>query len=566
MSSAGVIDGVNDDVAYWRARAEAEQAETRLARAHLAYTRERLVAAEARIEELAEQVATLSRILFGRSSEKQGVGDLGPDVSAGQEDEPEDDQSRSAGSGGRPRRGQRPGGKGHGRRDYSHLPTEERLHDVPGQERVCGACGVAFEPLGAESSEQLDWEVIVKRIVHRRLRYRRRCACAGCPRTVTAPTPPKPISKGLFTAAFLARLLYDKYLRGLPVQRIVQALAAEGCEVAEGTISGALKAVHALLAPLDAAIRVRNADAVHLHVDETSWRVFEQVEGKTGHRWWLWVFVAEDTVAFVMDPTRSAVVVEAHLGIDRSAGRLAAERRLVLSSDFYTVYQSMGLIDGVDPLWCWAHIRRYFLRAGDAHKQLRTWRDLWIERIAVLYLAHRDMGAAQVEGPAYREASAAFTTALTEIDTARQDQSALPGLHPAAAKVLATLNREWDGLVRHRDFPDLPLDNNTAERALRTPVVGRKNFYGSQAVWAADLAARVWTITTTAQRNGHEPLAFLTAYLTACADAGGKAPEGAALDRFLCWRPDPGDPTGSRDDDPPTIDRLPKEDHRITGP
>jgi hypothetical protein len=117
--------------------------------------------------------------------------------------------------------------------------------------------------------------------------------------------------------------------------------------------------------------------------------------------------------------------------------------------------------------------------------------------------------------------------------------------------VLATLEREWDGLARHRDFPDIALDNNPAERALRTPVVGRKNYYGSNAQWAAELAARVWTLTATAERNGREPLAYLTEYLQACAAAGGKAPEGQALQRFLPWLPAPGDTPGSRDDDPP---------------
>ena len=92
--------------------------------------------------------------------------------------------------------------------------------------------------------------------------------------------------------------------------------------------------------------------------------------------------------------------------------------------------------------------------------------------------------------------------------------------------MLATLDREWDGLARHRDFPDLALDNNIRERALRTPVVGRKNYYGSHAEWSAHLAARVWTITATAERHDLEPLAYLTAYLDACAQAGGRPPDG----------------------------------------
>jgi transposase len=93
-------------------------------------------------------------------------------------------------------------------------------------------------------------------------------------------------------------------------------------------------------------------------------------------------------------------------------------------------------------------------------------------------------------------------------------------------------------------------DNNSAERALRTPVVGRKSSYGSQTKWAAHLAARVWTITATAERNGREPLAYLTEYLHACAEAGGKAAEGQALERFFVWQADSGQTTASPDDDP----------------
>jgi transposase len=420
---------------------------------------------------------------------------------------------------------------------------------VPGGQRVCPECSREFEFLGSECNEQIDWQVKITRIVHRRLRYRRRCDCPG-PRTVIAPVAPNPIRKGRFTAAFLARLLYQKYVLGLPVHRITRALAAEGLDVAQGSVTGALKAVADLLVPLEEAIVARNAQAVHVHADETSWRVFEQTEGKDGHRWWLWVLIAEDTVVFRMDPTRSATVLERHFGIDRADGALAQGRRLLLSTDFYTAYQSLARIDGVDPLWCWAHIRRYFIRAGDAHEQLRYWRNAWVARIADLYLAHRAMAATEPATVEYTTAQAEFERALGALDTARRTQMRGPGLHPAAKKVLATLDREGEGLARHRDFPDLDLDNNKSERALRTSVLGRKNYYGSHAEWSAHLAARVWTITATAERHHHELLTYLTDYLNDCAASGGKAPTGQALHRFLPWIPDP---TGTPDHPPPTI-------------
>ena len=40
--------------------------------------------------------------------------------------------------------------------------------------------------------------------------------------------------------------------------------------------------------------------------------VFIDLEGKTGYRWWLWVFLGEDTVVFRLDPTRSHEVPEGH--------------------------------------------------------------------------------------------------------------------------------------------------------------------------------------------------------------------------------------------------------------
>jgi len=333
---------------------------------------------------------------------------------------------------------------------------------VPAGARVCAGCGLGFELLGCETSEQVDWQVTVSRIVHRRLRYRRRCDCPG-PRTVIAAPAPNPVAKGRFTASFLARLLYEKFVLGLPVHRIVRALAAAGLAVAEGTVCGALKSVADLLAPLESAIVARNAQATHVHADETSWRVYEQTDGKDGHRWWLWVFLAADTVVFTMDPTRSTAVLERHFGINRTDQALPAGRRLVLSTDFYTAYQCLARVQGVDPLWCWAHIRRYFIRAGDAHVQLRYWRDAWVARIADLYLAHRAMAGAEPGSATHTGARAAFDQALEVMDTARGEQAASYSLHPAAKKVLATLDREWDGLVRHRDFPDIALDNNSAE-------------------------------------------------------------------------------------------------------
>ena len=59
----------------------------------------------------------------------------------------------------------------------------------------------------------------------------------------------------------------------------------------------------------------------------------------------------------------------------------------MISSDFYAVYSSAGKkADGLVNLFCWAHLRQHFVRAGDANPaQLRYWTHAWLERIRDLY-------------------------------------------------------------------------------------------------------------------------------------------------------------------------------------
>ncbi|HEX9229235.1 MAG TPA: transposase, partial [Arthrobacter sp.] len=165
-------------------------------------------------------------------------------------------------------------------------------------------------------------------------------------------------------------------------------------------------------------------------------------------------------------------------GIDAKTGQLIPDpdggpRRLVISSDFYTVYSSAGKkADGLVNLYCWAHVRRHFVRAGDANPtQLKHWTQAWLQLIRDLYHAHDDLMAAwqDAAAPAPGDATTAtvrldtaytaWDDAITTIDTVRKKQMTAPGLQEPAKKALATLDREWDGLTAHRDYPMISLDN-----------------------------------------------------------------------------------------------------------
>jgi len=503
----------------------------------------------AELERLRADQAVLQRMLFGRSSERSRPGQGAGGDGGGQE------QGRDRGNG---RQGKRGPGARAGRRDYSHLPRFKVIWDFEGGGYCCPQCGEPFTPLGDHVTELLDWVVIVRVAAHCRRRYRRACGCR-VPATVMAPGPPKAIGKGLFSNGFIAMLLTERYVAGRSMNSLVAGLARQGADVSPATLAGTCAQAGALLAPVADAITERSRGSWHLHADETTWRVFAPRDGDGPAKWWLWVFLGPDTACFVMDPTRSGAVLARHAGIDEETGQLTADdggpRRLVISSDFYKVYESAGKkADGLVNLFCWAHVRRHFVRAGDANPvQLKHWTEAWLERIRDLYAAHDKLMAAwqDAAAPAALDKTAAaarlgkayeaWDGAITAIDQARKKQMAAPGLQEPAKKALATLDREWDGLIAHRDYPMVSLDNNAAERQIRGPVVTRKNAGGSRNGGTARDAAVIWTVTATARLAGLNVLTYLTAYLDECGRNGGKPLAGPALERFLPWNASPED-------------------------
>ena len=189
-----------------------------LLREQVARLAERDAERDAELEKLRADLAVLQRLLFGRSSEKQR-----PEPPAGNGD--------AAGQGGdlgdRTGRKRGPGARA-GRRDYSHLPRFEVVWDFPGGGYCCPECGEPFTLLGDHwSGEQLDWQVIVRLVAHCRRRYKRACSCR-VQGTVMAPGPGKAIGKGLFTNAFIAMLLAERFAAGRSMNSLVTGLAAAG--------------------------------------------------------------------------------------------------------------------------------------------------------------------------------------------------------------------------------------------------------------------------------------------------------------------------------------------------
>ncbi|MDQ3476544.1 MAG: IS66 family transposase [Actinomycetota bacterium] len=471
---------------------------------------------EAEVEQLRGESRKLQEQLFGRKSETASIQDRSNGL------EGEDDQASSPSA----KRGQRTDRPGPARRDYSHLPVVEELRELPDDRRVCPQCGAALSPSDTEDSEQIEIEVRAYRRLIRRRRYQRTCSCGNCPRTVTAPPAPKLIPKGVLGVSVWVEILLEKFFSHRPTERLLAQWRLLGLDVAAGTVAGGLERLEPLFQPLYDALLLRNAAAAFAQADETRWMVFVTQEGKTGYRWWLWVFLSEDTVVFRLDPTRSHDVPEGHF---------PADARVVLMVDRYAAYKAMAQVKlgHVVLVFCWAHVRRDFVTVGKGWPEHKEWALAWLRRIRALYRHDRRRRSAQASSGEFTAADVELRQTVAAMQTQADAELADPKLPTPCRKVLTSLQEHWSGLTRFQENRRIPLDNNASERRVRGPALGRKNYYGSGALWSGRLAATLFSLLATLSLARLNIRTWLTWYLNCCAENGGRAP--SDITAFLPW-------------------------------
>ena len=423
----------------------------------------------------------------------------------------------------RRKRGKPPGAKGYGRKRRHDLPAEDVVHDLPEDRRQCPRGGKPFDVFpGTEDSDEIEWEVRLRRRVHKRSRYVPACDGQAVPGIVTTPCPPKRIPKWMFATSFWVRLLMEKFLFQRPLHRVRKVLALEGLPVSQGTLTGGLPRIGELLQPVYIRILERSRTANHWKMDETRWLVFEEIEGKDSYRWWLWVVITDDTVVYLLEPTRSAKVPRDHLGENPEG---------IINADRYSVYKALG-----NKIWvafCWSHVRRDFVRIRDGYRSLRRWGEAWVTRINELFEFNDERLEVLSDPKAFREKDRALRDAIEAMAKQRDRELEDPRLRKPVRKALESLRNHWDGCTLFVDHPEIPMDNNESERRLRDPAVGRKNYYGSGSVWSGALTAICFTIFQTLLKNGIDPKKWFFAYFEACAENGGRPPEN--LDAFMPW-------------------------------
>ena len=253
---------------------------------------------------------------------------------------------------------------------------------------------------------------------------------------------------------------------------------------------------------------------------------------RPSRRAWLWISVSADAVNFLIDPSRSAEVAMKLFGSVKGIVFLVCDR--------YAAYGKMAReLDGkVILCWCWVHQRRDFIECAAGQAKLTEWCREWIERIASVYrlnearLEHYDPGLER-PAPEFGAAQSELKKAVDGLFAHAEAELARLPVKAREGKALRSLLKHRAGLSVFVGKPQVPMDNNAAERGLRGAVIGRRLSFGSDSEKGADFTAIMYSVVGTLSMHGIDVLRWLEAWLAACAENGRKPPDD--LSPWLPW-------------------------------
>lgn len=351
---------------------------------------------------------------------------------------------------GRPRR------KGRRKEFPDHLPVIRAVLTLSEKERTC--CGQLMEEMGEETRKQM--ERVELTVIHEIVRKKYCCRkCQG--RIEIAPAPQQVIEKEILGASYLAHILMERFGNHMPYYRQEQKYGSERIDLSRSVLCRSAIRCGELLEPIWKQVGAEVISSPVVFTDDTGVRALnaDDKERKTAR---FWVYADKKGRCFY-DFTESR----------RRDGPVSVlqDFKGFLQADAYAGYDCLYAPDGAVEVACWAHARRKFVEAEETEPEIAKEA---IDRIAYLYEVEkvcREKNVASDElqamrqkhsKPILKELGAWLELKKTEV---------LPK-SPIAKAIRYSLNQR-EALNEYVSDGRLEIDNNRAERALRSIAIGR---------------------------------------------------------------------------------------------
>lgn len=299
--------------------------------------------------------------------------------------------------------------------------------------------------------------------------------CGNCQKEVVV-TPPGVIPNSRLGMNLIIQVLVWKYSCRMSFEIIVNNLIQTyGVNITEGGLVNILKRTKVWLGPEYGKLLDIIRGSPVKHADETSWRI----QGLNG---WLWAFLTKDTCFLTIEHSRGKGIAEKVLS--------ASSKDDVLVRDDYAGYKNLKM----NHQSCWVHLLRVSKEAVLAKGSSKEVKSLH-KRLKYIYHQLDKITKLPFDKKIRYGYYQEFEAKLKEIiQTEYQSADTL--------KIQIRIKNQGNNLITALLFPNVPLDNNLAERGVRPSVIVRKISGGSRSdIGAETFAVNMSIIQTIKMRN-----------------------------------------------------------------
>lgn len=404
------------------------------------------------------------------------------------------------------------------------LPRETLLPDLNERDKQCPCCQHSLHKIGEDRSEKLEFTPAVLNVLEV---VRPKYACRQCEqhaeksRIHQQPAPASILPKSFATESLLANIILGKYQYALPLYRQETLFSQSGIDLPRTTMARWVIQVSEKFKPLYQALKTHLLEQVVVQADETPLNVLKEEK-----QCYMWLYCSgADSPEATLAGMKNIVLFDYQNSRARACPvNFLGDYAGYLQSDGYGVYDGLPKVTNVG---CLAHARRKFMEAKKLQGKGKTGKaDVALAKIQKLYALESRLKSAPAEQRcAERQVQA--KPMLDDFYRWLTSQKVLES-SPLGKAIKYTLG-QWPKLMRYVDDGHLSIDNNRAERAIKSLVIGRKNWLFANNPNGADASALLYSIIETAKANG----LILYDYMVKCMKELAK-PE-PDIDSLLPW-------------------------------
>lgn len=477
------------------------------------------------IEALTQQLQHLTKLLYGSKTEKSKYNTPDGQLSLFEDDpsfshpEHTEEQSQQTISYTVVRKS-----KNKKRNDSLRDDVEvEEIHHHP-KNTICDCCQSEMIEIGSSITREEATFIPAKMMKVQHIEHAYECkSCknnSSRPAQIRRGKAPQPaIQRSIASPSVLAKVIYDKFAQYLPLYRQVNEWARYGLDTNDKNLSNwVIRSAHDWLLPIYERMKDKMMSKSVLHVDETYSKIINRSDGKSGQsNAYNWVYRSVPS----QGPTM--ILFQSSLSRARSVLESFTEGYTgTVICDGYSAYNKIG---GITFANCWAHVRRYWLKADSKNGQIGV---KYCDKLYQLERKFKHLPPSKRRKKRQKYSKPIVEKFLNWVET-----SPFFGKNALAKAAEYTLNRA-NGLKAFLTDGRIEIDNNPAENAIRPNVLGRKNWLFSVSEAGAKANAICLSLAETAKSNGVDFYEYIKKLLTDMPNIGfHQNPE--ILDQYMPW-------------------------------